>query len=1028
MSRKPYRTSNAANRGRTPYRGDTKGETVVTKAAPKKKGGGFFSHIPGSKIVSQGAKDVYHAAVNTPAGVYYTGKAAEGDILTGLKHGQTPVEALIHGKNTRQMAKDYGKQLKSEVQHPLRHPGNTALDVLGIASLGAGTAARVGAVGKVAREGGSLGDAARVVRHGPAPGVRTFKVGDLEVTAPASRSAGTRATQRLLDARRNRAAAAKPSGRAARVVTKKAGKALEETLRHEEAIAKAPAEALHALGNQLKPHEQWALRMVAEEAPVDRRIAALEKRVGETKGSTRRRLAKRLDLTRQAKLLLTEENGKPALTSEKLKTVYGKMEQVAGHRESLAKELGLLAEDAIQGRKTAAGRAAMGSKYEAPTPGKLGLPSKALVTKQRRVASLERRYEQALKQAREKLPPAPMVHTRTGYKKVAQVTAPEKALARQHLEVPAGPKTPGVRSELPQKGTYSAKAQRIGAALSVARDELASAEASAGARVKPTGMIGNEDFTASPKAVYVPDIEQRVGKSGNVSSMGAQGTIGHPANPIKQGYTGQAKALGREPIKTTKAVAQANLAVTRFHRILNLRTKIAKAAAPTPRFKDDIAIRLDKLKAHETLPHDVRKFIDDPTELAPDEATRLFEKVRKSVLLAPENAAEFEKLHAAGKIGWVPKKLLGDLAHPAAPLTSVVGKAPVAVLDGVNNAQRLAILYLKPAYAAPNVLGNAALTIVHQGFAAPKNVAFASRMHWSLGPELTARVDAMVGEGVAASLQGEAGVGAKATQGLAHIWSKGVDRPFRRAAFFHEAKLAGFKTPSELEKLLTDPANHDTLINVTKRANRELIDYGRLSSRERQVIRRVIFFYPWVKGSAMYAGHFLAEHPVKAAVAGQVGEYGRKKALASTGPVPTNLEGAFKAGGGLVNPSSAGILGTPAQTARVAAGLMTGDVSRVAKGSAMMTPALSLALALATKQDPGTGYKYKQGENVAADQLVGGLPQLSLLHGLQGKQTSKTYRDTKKSTVGKFFLGGLYPRPYNRGVLNSSAAKEKAGR
>lgn len=1171
----PYATrGGSSSGGGSAY---TKSGSRPAKSSSTKKsgGGGLFSHIPGSKIVSQGAKDLYHSAVNTPAGVYYAARAVERDELAGFKKGRiNPVENLVEGKNTRAIAKGLAKGTAQDFEHPLRHPGNTALDVLSVLSLGAGGVSRAGALARLTKEGGSLGDAGRILRHGPAPGVRTFKVGDLSVDAPASKSALTRGAQLVLDTRRERAAERNPSGRAARVTVKKAGKALEETLRHEESLAKAPASELHTIGLRLKPHEQWALRLVAEEAPVDRRIAALERQVSESSGLTKRRLAKRLKLTRQAQPLLTEVDGKPALTSARLKYVYGKMEHVAGGREDLGKQLGLLTDESIQGRKTAAGRAALGSDYEPPTPGKLGVPSQSLIRARSRVDRLQLLHDRAtgemqqgrfsadqlrLIRASDRLPAGPKVEktvprtidearaqldrlegrynafigefhggklskddmaeqraintdnakfrrqqsgkTRSGrwsgasgnkiariqksVKEQARLKAEQEihAIARKNAHLPAaqtflkladrvdelrsqigrheeetivggksgvsfGTRTKEVAGKRPHpleqpfpsgkvvtsqgrivepRGT--ARAERLGGALSVAKDELQRMEASASRRVKPTGLLGNKDFEASPKAVYIPDVEQKAGASGHVSSMGAQGTIGHTPSPIRQGYTGASKRMGREPLQTTKAVAQANLAINRFHRILNLRGKLLKASSPAPRFKNDIAIRLDKLGSHERLPLDVRQFVDNPGELAPDDAVRMFEKLRKNVILAPESQQEFEKLHAEGKIGWVPKRLLGDLAHPAAPLSSSVGKAPVAALDAINNAQRVSILYLKPAYAIPNLLGNAALTLVQQGFAAPRNVAFASRMQWTLGKEMTARVDSLIGEGVAASLQGEAGLGARATQKLAHVWSLGVDRPFRRAAFVHEARVAGYRNPRQIEQLLTDPAHHDDLINVVKRANRELIDYGRLSSRERQVVRRVIFFYPWVKGSTMYAGHFLAEHPVKAGVAGQVGRYGQEESAKELGPTPSYLEGSFKAGGGLVNPTSAAILQTPAQAASAIASLLPGGPqTKASLPAGFVTPALELALALATRQNPQTGHQYKPGESIPKDILLHGLPQYQLAQGLQGKQTSKLYKDTRRSAALKFLVGGLGPRPYDPAYLRQLAGKERAGK
>jgi len=46
----------------------------------------------------------------------------------------------------------------------------------------------------------------------------------------------------------------------------------------------------------------------------------------------------------------------------------------------------------------------------------------------------------------------------------------------------------------------------------------------------------------------------------------------------------------------------------------------------------------------------------------------------------------------------------------------------LSFIDAVNNATRLAAMYLKPAYGVANLLGNTALNLVQQGWAAPRNL------------------------------------------------------------------------------------------------------------------------------------------------------------------------------------------------------------------------------------------------------------------------------------------------------------------
>jgi hypothetical protein len=352
----------------------------------------------------------------------------------------------------------------------------------------------------------------------------------------------------------------------------------------------------------------------------------------------------------------------------------------------------------------------------------------------------------------------------------------------------------------------------------------------------------------------------------------------------------------------------------------------------------------------------------------------VFEQVRSRLFIDPAKldahaAAEFQRLHTEGKIGFVPRAMLGDLAKPHLPIHN---KAVTAV-DAINNASRFAILYLKPAYAIPNLLGNAALNVLQQGFASVPNLGRAARLNaarprarrphrrrsWAKGSPGDQR----------ARRRALAGVVDKA----ASVWSKGVDTPFRRSSFLYEARRAGYDTPQKLERLLTDRRTRTKLVEITQRANREIIDYANLTPTEREVVRRVVFFYPWVKGSTVYAGRLLREHPVKAAVIGQVGQTGKEQSDQLLGPVPSYLEGVFPVGDHeLVNPASAAILQTPAQVGKALAGLAGGDVGKVGELSNFLSPASALAIAAITRRDRG-GYPYPAGTGSAAsrfDQLV----------------------------------------------------------
>lgn len=331
------------------------------KKETKKNGGrGFFgtiAHLPGAT-----AKDLYHIAVNTPAGVAALGKAEYSAVKSTVQHPWIskekakevwshplrPVEGTANTPEITAFGQANVKSAEETLHHPLRHPGQTLLYALPVASglAKAGIAAKAGATGTAAAE------------------TRTLAVGDLKVHPELSRSGIGQVSQLAYDKALTKAAARKPGGRAETKLHKKIGKTLTAETRMREQIAKGPAQALQSLGRKLSPGEQKALQVVAEEAPLKGRITAASARVtGARTPEARARHQVELDLLHQAQPHLTERGGLPSFTNAKLKGTYAKMAKVAGDRETLLKELGLLTDEAVQSRTTAAGRVALGARY-----------------------------------------------------------------------------------------------------------------------------------------------------------------------------------------------------------------------------------------------------------------------------------------------------------------------------------------------------------------------------------------------------------------------------------------------------------------------------------------------------------------------------------------------------------------------------------------------------------------------------------------------------------------------------------------
>ena len=115
------------------------------------------------------------------------------------------------------------------------------------------------------------------------------------------------------------------------------------------------------------------------------------------------------------------------------------------------------------------------------------------------------------------------------------------------------------------------------------------------------------------------------------------------------------------------------------------------------------------------------------------------------------------------------------------------------------------------------------------------------------------------------------------TRGIGESAGKLTDRGPRMVAFLKEAHRQGHITDAQVRKMINDPALRKDLIQVVRRAEPEAIKFSRTPGRKgvmAKVDRRLaenVFLYKWITGSTAYAGHTIAHHPVKTAVAAQLG-------------------------------------------------------------------------------------------------------------------------------------------------------------
>lgn len=427
-------------------------------------------------------------------------------------------------------------------------------------------------------------------------------------------------------------------------------------------------------------------------------------------------------------------------------------------------------------------------------------------------------------------------------------------------------------------------------------------------------------------------------------------------------------------------------------------------------------------------------------------AKKLWGSIRKFV------GAGDDELNPVAGYGWIDDRLLGGLDKQN-PLLGVLNQSPVArkavnFYDAVNTSMKLATLYLHPAYILPNTLGNVALNLIQQGFLAPWNIA-RSVVSWkTMKKETRYGILRGMGEGGSTALTGDVarGVHARIQRGgraVSRGYGKIVDEPFRMSSFLHEARQAGYSTQKELDQLVLDPAYEDQFHSILQRANDEIINYAMLNPSEQAILRRAIFFYPWIKGSTRYTLNLAKEHPIQAGMLGTQGRYQAERTEEALGPVPKYLEGIFPSRFGTAGPGqaivqSAGSLSPISSAADALARLantVQGPPSQRLAFSELLAPADRAFLSWLTAGGASGSFKSATEaplQSSLKDQLRG-LPLATLYSdlfpGAPGAYKKGPYAiyppaDLKEALIKFFATGALEPRAISLPNLHLSAYYE----
>lgn len=377
----------------------------------------------------------------------------------------------------------------------------------------------------------------------------------------------------------------------------------------------------------------------------------------------------------------------------------------------------------------------------------------------------------------------------------------------------------------------------------------------------------------------------------------------------------------------------------------------------------------------------------------------------------------------------------------------------LSVLDLANNVTRLGLLYLKGAFIPMNFGGNIGFLAIQQGPWAAVNLAKSARLLGDFSPDTLRWIDLEVGSGAALSISHEAvGPLGKLTRAAGHISNVGADLLPRRAAWIHEAEKRGVKNEADAVRLRKRVESGDrrakaTLNQISEQAEKAMVQFRGLHPTERRVLTRAIFIYPWTKGATRYLGRLPLDRPLQADLMAHLGQQGYDDTVKALGQIVSFLNGIVPTGKiehrlgtdviPVRNPAALTPLGTGAQVMQIAYGLIAGhSVPSAFRVTSIMQPSIQALIAAATHINPTSGHEYPgdQGfleiltanlaDSFAVQQTLkigGSKPQTEPFTGSPASQRLYVQEGGWRDALKQFFQGGARER-----LLNLPAEQAKA--
>jgi hypothetical protein len=449
-------------------------------------------------------------------------------------------------------------------------------------------------------------------------------------------------------------------------------------------------------------------------------------------------------------------------------------------------------------------------------------------------------------------------------------------------------------------------------------------------------------------------------------------------------------------------------------------------ATDEPRTPNDIPIR-DERAVHVELRRLIAKAESGHVLTAEDVdglPASMADDLTRYLLPHPDDAVP-----ADGKWKWVDPRYLATEPRSALPTPLV------RFFSNVNEPLRDAMIFVRPAYAL-NVLNNAQMLAIDQGILAVPNFVRALKAKEFYGAKAARQLDAMAGEGRMLSYAPNVGFATRISHGMASQWNRFTDLYFRRAAAVFYLRKLGYRTHEQIRQVLEDSLHDDkamaAVTEASQRAKKSMVELDNMTPFEKNVLRHVVFVWPWQSRSALWSLRTLAEHPAQSAIYAEIGKSEHDELdpilkhlpawMRDLGYMPTGFEkdGMPK----VINPGTTNTFATLGEMA----GLMSGDQTF----TDLLGPGAELGLRLALERDRfGRTYQHPYLDPIV--ETLTGLPQSAALKragqkepttkalditnpaALVGREHADVHRPIFVpggfwNTYGPLILGGLDPR------------------